>query len=112
MDNNLLDYYGKLSSEQKETLLNLRREILNQAPGAIEVFSYGMPVYKYKDKYLIGINAARHHYAIYPGSEPIEKLKDELTSYSTSKGTIRFTKEKPMDSNLLIKIIEICKSRI
>lgn len=108
----LKKYYESLTEKERFVLDYLKKCILKEVPEAKETFSYGMPVFKFKNKYLMGINAAKKHYAIYPGSEPIEKLKKELIGYSTSKGTIRFTEENILKEDLLKKILNICIKRI
>jgi uncharacterized protein YdhG (YjbR/CyaY superfamily) len=106
MVNNIKSYYDKLSLEQKNALLNLRKIILEQTPDSVETFSYGMPCFKYKNKYLICIGAFKNHMSIFPGGEATEAFKDDLKKFKTSKGTIQFTTDNKISSDLLIKIIK------
>lgn len=114
MDNNrkLKQHYNKCSKEDLRILENIKYKVLKIAPGANEVFKWGMPVFEYEGRYLIGINAAKNHIAIYPGSEPIKELEKDLKKYSISKGTIRFSKAQNLDEELLSKIIKLCLERV
>ncbi|MDB5187263.1 MAG: hypothetical protein JWM07_735 [Candidatus Saccharibacteria bacterium] len=47
--------------------------------------------------------------SLFPTPDPTEKLKEKLSAYKTSKGTIKFTHEHPL-SNALIE--EIVRARI
>ena len=45
----------------------------------------------------------------FPGAAPIEAHRNELKSYQTSKGTIRFAASKPLPAALVKKLV---KSRV
>ena len=50
--------------------------------------------------------AAKHHCAFYPGAWPIEACETDLAGYDTSKGTIRFSPDKPLPSRLVRKLVK------
>ena len=106
------EYLSKLNPQQKLALERIRKIVHAIVPNVTEVISYGMPVFKYKGKYLIGMAAFKDHMSIFPGSLPIELLSDMLKDYKTSKGTIQFTSEKPLPKNLIRKILAICMADI
>lgn len=103
-------------SAQKETysikLLEIRNLVKAYIPDITEHFSYGMPVFTYKNKYLIGYAAFKNHMSLFPGSEAIEAIQDDLQGYTVSKGTIQFTEENPLSEEIVKKIISICRDRI
>ncbi len=103
-------------SAQKEAntikLLEIRNLVKALVPDITEHFSYGMPVFKYKNKYLIGYAAFKNHMSLFPGSEAIEAIQDDLQGYTVSKGTIQFTEENPLSEEIVKKIISICRDRI
>lgn len=109
---NVDEYFRSVDIKQKKELLAVRQLIRERIPEAIEKISYGMPVFVYKNKYLIGYASFKNHMSIFPGSSAIEELKNELKDYRTSKGTIQFTTDNPVSFELLQKIITICKQRI
>lgn len=70
-----------------------------------------MPGFKYRGKYLVSFAAFKDHLSLFPGAEPIEALKDKLTDYETSRGTIQFTLDHPLSDDLLKEILHICVTR-
>jgi len=101
----IIDFISKIEEPQKSEMLNVYGLVKETVPDATDNIGYGMPVFKYKGKYLIGFSAFKDHLSIFPGPEPIEKFKTELTDFKTSKGTIQFTIEKPLPDKLLKDII-------
>lgn len=99
------DYLKGVSEPQRQQLERIRETVKKLVPDAKEVISYGMPVFKYKGKYLIGFAAFKNHMSVFPGAAPIRELKDKLTSFNISKGTIQFTLENPLVEPLIEEII-------
>ena len=97
------DYLSALPEVQRTALQKLRETIKAAAPEAVESISYGMPTFKYKGRPLIYFGAAKNHCALYGVS--MEAHKDELQSYDTSKGTIRFQPGKPVPAALVKKFV-------
>jgi uncharacterized protein YdhG (YjbR/CyaY superfamily) len=101
------EYLATVPEEARATLEKLRQTIKSILPDAIETISYGMPSYKYKGKLVAGFAAFKEHCSYFPMSAVvIEVLKDDLRSYSTSKGTIRFPTDKPLPATLIKKLIK------
>jgi uncharacterized protein YdhG (YjbR/CyaY superfamily) len=99
-------YLAALPDEQRATLQALRETIAAAAPAAVEAISYGMPAFRYRGRALVSYLAAKAHCSLFPmGSAAIEHLRDELVGYSTSKGTIRFTPEHPLPTDLVTRIV-------
>ncbi|MDQ5943844.1 MAG: hypothetical protein QG675_612 [Patescibacteria group bacterium] len=99
-------YLSDLGSEEKTELQRIRKVVIDMVPDAEEMISYGMPIFKYHKKYLIGYSAFKNHMSIFPGSGPIDSLKSELKDYKVSKGTIQFTLDKPIPEEIIRKIIK------
>lgn len=106
------EYLAGLSLSDREQLQRIREIVQNYVPDATEAISYGMPAFKYKSKYLMGYSAFKDHLSIFPASTAIDTLKERLVEYKTSKGTIQFTKEKPLPESLVIDIVSIRKNEI
>jgi uncharacterized protein YdhG (YjbR/CyaY superfamily) len=85
-------------------LTKLREVIIKSAPEAEEIISYGMPAYKYHG-IVAYFAASKNHYALYAYPDSIKAFQDDLKSYSLSKGTIRFTYDKPLPVKLVTDII-------
>jgi len=92
--------------EVRIVLEKLRQTILSNAPGAIEVISYGMPAFKYEGKMLVGFSSFKNHCSLFPwDSSTTTIFAKELIKFKTSKGTIQFTLDKLIPERLLIKIL-------
>jgi uncharacterized protein YdhG (YjbR/CyaY superfamily) len=99
------DYLAGLPEPARSTLTRIRAVIRSAAPPeATEAISYGMPMFKYKGL-LVGFAAFANHCSLFPGPSVIETFQDELKSYPTSKGTIRFPMDKPLPAALLKKMV-------
>lgn len=85
-------------------LETLRKQILAAAPGAEEHFGYGLPGFKHNGHPLVYIGAAKDHVALY-GSVPVG-FKERLKGFTVTKGTIRFTPEKPLPAALVKDIVK------
>jgi uncharacterized protein YdhG (YjbR/CyaY superfamily) len=102
-----IDAYINLQPENVRPALDkLRQTIRAVAPDAEEVISYGMPAFRYYGM-LVGFAAAKNHYGFYPwNGRTVLEFKDELVGYETSKGAIRFPKDKPLPVALIKKIVK------
>jgi len=100
------EYLAAVPPEMRAALEKLRRTIRAAAPDAEEVISYRIPTFKL-GKGLVAYGAARRHCALYPMSTAVmEAFRDELEPYDTSKGTIRFTPDKPLPAALIKKLVK------
>ncbi|HVB87578.1 MAG TPA: DUF1801 domain-containing protein, partial [Candidatus Dormibacteraeota bacterium] len=55
---------------------------------------------------LVWYAAFSDHCSLFPTAAPIAQFKDELKSFSTSKGTIQFPLDKPLPTALIKKIVK------
>jgi uncharacterized protein YdhG (YjbR/CyaY superfamily) len=102
---NVDEYLAGVPKETRTVLEKLRKTIKAAAPMASEVISYQMPMYKHHGM-VIGFAAFKDHCSIFPGAAILDAHKDELKSYSTSKGTIRFPVNKPLPATLVRKLVK------
>jgi uncharacterized protein YdhG (YjbR/CyaY superfamily) len=98
-------YLAGLPADKRAALEKLRTAILAAAPGAEECISYQIPAFRLDGKMLVWFGAAANHCAFYPGAV-VEAHEDELKGYKTSKGTIRFSPERPLPSALVRKLVK------
>jgi uncharacterized protein YdhG (YjbR/CyaY superfamily) len=97
--------YIDSQTPQAQTYLKQLREVIRKAaPDAEETISYQMPAFKIHGL-LVWFAAAKNHYALYPNASVIEVFNDKLRPYGLSKGTIRFTYDKPLPAELITEII-------
>jgi len=82
------------------------RQIVNKnARDAQEVISYGMPAYKLHGM-LLYFSAFTNHYSLFAFPSAIVAFKDKLKGYEVSKGTIRFSLDKPVPVKLITEIVK------
>ncbi|GBC83086.1 hypothetical protein HRbin10_02226 [bacterium HR10] len=87
-----------LPNDKRAALEKLRRTIRAAAPRAIECISHQLPAFRLDGKLLVFYGAAAKHRAFYPGSgTAVGAVESDLKGYSTSKGTIRFDADKPLE---------------
>lgn len=100
------EYLATVPAEARATLEKLRKTIRSAAPKATEGISYQVPTFKYLGP-LVGFGAATKHCGFYVMSPAVmEAHKNELESYDTSKGTIRFPPDKPLPAALVRKLVK------
>jgi uncharacterized protein YdhG (YjbR/CyaY superfamily) len=96
-----------VSAEQRVALEKLRKTIKAAAPKAEECISYGLAAFRLNGKPLVAFGASATHCAFYPMSgNMVAAHRDELKGYETSKGTIRFSPEKPLPAALVRKLVK------
>src|ERR1700682_1279182 len=100
------EYLAPLSDEKRAALEKLRRDIKSAAPKAEECISYQIPGFRLNGRLLVSFGAAAKHCAFYPGAHPVKAHQDELMSYDTSKGTIRFAADKPLPAALVRNLVK------
>jgi len=86
-------------------LQKIRETIKEAAPDAEETISYSMPAFRYYG-ILVYFAGFKNHIGFFPTGKGIESVKDELSGYEFSKGTIRFPINKPIPFDLIRKIIK------
>ena len=100
-------YLAGLAPEMRAALEKLRKAIRAVAPKAEETIAYQMPAFKYRGKPLAYFAAFTKHCSFFPASGAIiDAYRDELASYTTSKGTIQFPPNRPLPAALVRKLVK------
>ena len=100
-------YYRSAPSPQRETMLEMRKRILEIIPQAEEVISYGMPAFKVEGDVVAGVMPHKKHVGFYPFSGSILRLfPAELEKYSQTISAVHVPVDKPLSKTLLRKIIK------
>ena len=99
------EYLAAVPADARASLEKLRKMIRAAAPKAEELISYQIPMYEHHGM-LVGFAAFKNHCSFFVGTKNIETFKDELKSYGTSKGTIRFPVDKPLPAALVKKMVK------
>ena len=107
------EYLSQLDESDREALEHVCELVRRLAPEAEEGQSYGIPAFKYKGRPLIGFRAAKKHLSLFPfGSAAVDDVRDELTGFDLSSGTIRFTPRKPVPDSVLERLVRFKQREI
>lgn len=104
------DYLTGQAPQTRPKLETIRQIVKELVPEATEKISYGIPTFTYHGN-LLHFAGYETHIGLYPGSAPIKQFADELKTYETAKGTIRFPLDKPLPLDLIKKITKVCAER-
>ncbi|MGH2584341.1 MAG: iron chaperone [Dehalococcoidia bacterium] len=101
------EYLAAVTDDARDTLEKLRTAIKAAAPEATEVISYQVPTFKYQGRPLVSFGVAKNHCAFYVMSPSVmEAHEDELKTYNTAKGTIRFLVGQPLPDALVHTLVQ------
>ena len=100
------EYMASVPEPARTTLSKMRATIRSAVPaGATEVISYRMPAFRHNGV-LVWFAAFSDHCSLFPTAAIIEKFKNELKPFSTSKGTIQFPTNKSLPTALIKKLVK------
>ena len=101
------EYLAGVNASQRAALESLRRTIRAVAPKAEEYISYGLAAFRLNGRPLVAFGASANHCAFYPmNSTTVAAFQEQLKSFETSKGTIRFAVDKPLPASLVKKLVK------
>ncbi len=102
------EYIANAPAEMQDKLRQLRAAIKQVAPKALEGTSYKMPYYDYKGR-LVWFALLKSNIGLYLRPPVIERHKNELAKYRTTKSAINF----PLDQELPVLLIKkLIKARM
>ena len=97
-------YIAKFPEDVQKTLNELRRVIKTAAPEAEEKISYQIPTFVLEGN-LVHFAAYKNHIGFYPTPGAIEKFKEDLAGFETSKGALRFPLSEPVPYDLVKRMV-------
>ena len=101
------EYLARVNPKQRAALQKLRQTIRTVMPNAEECISYGIPAFRLNGRSVVFFGAWADHCSFYPGrSVTLKKFRDDLKDFETSKGTIRFSPQKPLPSALVKRLVK------
>ena len=100
-------YLADVPPRERAVLQEIRATVLSIVPDAGEKISYGIPAFTFEGRNLLYYGAMKNHLSLFPGSKAvIKEFAKELKPFDTdSKGTIRFTVDRPLSMPLVRKIV-------
>ncbi len=97
-------YIAQFPEEQQSRLKALRSLIHETAPLVRETIKYAIPTFLYEGD-LIYFAAGKAHTGLYPMPSGVSHFAEELISYHTSKGAVRFPLDRSLPLDLIRRII-------
>jgi len=97
------EYIASFPVEVQQKLQQIRAVIQSAAPEALEKISYQIPTFYFNGN-LVHFAVQKHHIGFYPAPSGIDRFKEELLPYKTSKGAVQFPLDKPIPFELIRKI--------
>ncbi|MDY0339786.1 MAG: DUF1801 domain-containing protein [Coriobacteriia bacterium] len=99
------EYIAQSPPQTRAALEQLRTLILEVVPEATEVISYGIPTFDLAGKHVVHFGGFAHHVGLYPTPSGMEEFADELSPYARGKGSIGFTLDTPLPTDLIRRIV-------
>jgi uncharacterized protein YdhG (YjbR/CyaY superfamily) len=107
------DYFNTLDPDTRAAFERIRSLALEIVPDAEQGTSYGMAALRYKQKPLLGFAAAKRHLSVFPFSpQVVDEVRDRLSGFELSKGTIRFTLDKPLADDVIGDVVRLRMAEI
>lgn len=98
-------YLARVPEPARSTLQRVRAAIRAALPpSATETISYKIPAFRHGE-IIIWFAAFANHCSLFPTGRIIEMFKDDLKSFTLSKGTIQFPSDKPLPASLIKKMV-------
>lgn len=102
---NIDEYIAIFPPDVREILEKIRLTIREAAPDSEERISYRMPTFYLKGN-LVHFAALKNHIGFYPTPSAIERFKQEISAYKSSKGAIQFPLDQPIPYDLISNIVK------
>ena len=107
------DLIAGAEGETRAVLQDVLDRALVIAPEAVEDLSYGTPALRYRGRPLVGVRKGAKHLSLFPFSpDVVAAVAPQLGGYSLAKGTIRFSGNQPLPTDVLDRIIVLRRAEI
>jgi uncharacterized protein YdhG (YjbR/CyaY superfamily) len=100
------EYIAQYPVEVRSILERIRALVNRAAPGGLEQIKYGMPAIAIEGRHTIYFAAWKKHVGFYAVHKAPSKLEQELEEYRGDKDTVRFPFKKPVDWELVERLVE------
>lgn len=99
-------YLAELEPEVAAVLGAIVARAGELVPDSAEGATYGMPGLVYRGRPLLSIRRTAEHLGYYPFSPAVvDSVAAELAGFSLSKGTVRFSVERPLPAAIVDRLI-------
>ena len=107
------DLIDSTDGDTRAVLQEVLDRALDIVPEAVEDLSYGTPALRYRGSPLIGVEVSATHLSLFPFSpDVVAAVASRLKGFSISKGTIRFSGEQPLPTDVVDDIVDLRRAEI
>jgi uncharacterized protein YdhG (YjbR/CyaY superfamily) len=103
--NEIDEYISGFPTEVQDRLRTIREIVRELAPEATERICMRIPTFDLNGKWLVHFAGFDKHVGFYPQPQGIVAFAEQLEGYKISKGTIRFSLDKPLPVDLIREIV-------
>lgn len=103
---NIDEYIASFPKETQRVLEEIRALVKQTVPEATETISYDMPTFRLEEGYLVHFAAFKKHIGFYPAPTGSAEFEKDLSGYKTGKGSLQLPLDKPMPTELIVRILE------
>jgi uncharacterized protein YdhG (YjbR/CyaY superfamily) len=102
------EYLATVPASHRAALKRVRAIVRKAYPAAEEGFYYHLPAFRLNGKAFVAFRSSKAHCSLHPLSGTVlPSLKSKLAGFEFSRGTLRFTPEKPVPESLLRAILRV-----
>jgi uncharacterized protein YdhG (YjbR/CyaY superfamily) len=101
-------YLATIPASHRAALIRVRAIVRKAYPAAEEGLYYQLPAFRLNGKAFVAFRSSKAHCSLHPLSGTVlPSLKAKLAAFDFSRGTIRFTPEKPLPESLIKAILRV-----
>ena len=101
-------YLAKVPASHRAALKRIRAIVRKAYPAAEEGFYYHLPAFRLHGKAFVAFRSSKAHCSLHPLSGTVlPSLQSKLAAFEWSRGTIRFTPQKPLPESLVRAILRV-----
>jgi uncharacterized protein YdhG (YjbR/CyaY superfamily) len=100
------EYLGTVPEDRRRALEDLRSKIRSIVPGVQECISYRIPAFRLNGEVIAGFCATSEGCSYFPFSgSTLKSLARDLRGYDQTKGSLHFSPDQPLPTELVRKLI-------
>ena len=100
------EYLAAIPDDQRGALEPIRRVILDAIPDSAEHIGYGVPIFDYRRRGLVGLSVAKEYCSLHLMSPPLAReLAPSITEGDLVGATLHFTPDKPLSEETVRLIV-------
>jgi len=100
------EYLAAIPAEQRGALEPIRRVILDAIPDSAEHIGYGVPIFDYRRRGLVGLSVAKDYCSLHLMSPPLAReLAPTITEGDLVGATLHFTPDQPLSEDVVRLIV-------